>query len=192
MAKRRDVLLLLAGLPVLSLVGCGGDGGAAADACSPAVLTDDHDCALCGMTVIRHPGPKAQACLRDERVLPFCSVHDMLSWAWQPESGPRIRELYVHDLSRTDWHQPADDAYMLAKDAVYVVGHDQRGAMGHSPAPFSSRTDAEVFAETYGGRLLAFDELNWETFRGNGDDGGHHGGRRDHDSHNQGRHSSAH
>ncbi|MCC5857917.1 MAG: nitrous oxide reductase accessory protein NosL [Ectothiorhodospiraceae bacterium] len=175
MPTRRNVLFLLAGLPALSLFGCGGDGGSAADACSPIRLTDDHDCALCGMTVIRHPGPKAQACLRDGRVLPFCSVHDMLSWAWQPESGPSIRVLYVHDLSLTGWNQPSDDAYVPAEEAVYVVGHDQRGAMGHSPAPFSDRGDAEAFAEAHGGDLLAYDELNWDTFRGNGAESGGHG-----------------
>ncbi len=191
MPTRRQMLVLLASLPALKLVGCGSDDNAAAVACSPIRLTDDHDCALCGMTVIRHPGPKAQACLRDGRVLPFCSVGDMFSWAWQPESGPSINALYVHDLSLTGWDEPDDDAYMAADQALYVVGHDQLGAMGHSPAPFSRRADAESFAEAHGGHLLAYDELNWDTFRGNGagsDGHGHNGGGGGHDHGGNGGH----
>jgi copper chaperone NosL len=175
MPTRRQMLALLASLPALKLVGCGSDDTTVAEGCSPIRLTDEHECALCGMTVIRHPGPKGQACLRDGRVLPFCSVHDMLSWAWQPESAPNINALYVHDLSRTGWEEPSDDNYMEAEQAVYVVGHDQRGAMGHTPAPFSERADAEAFAAEHGGSLLAFDELDWDTFRGNGSNGGGHG-----------------
>ncbi len=183
MPTRRQLLALLASLPAVGLVGCGSDDAAVAENCSPIRLTDDHDCGLCGMTVIRHRGPKAQACLRDGRVLPFCSVHDMLSWAWQPESAPSINALYVHDLSNTGWDNPSDDHYMEAQQAVYVVGHDQRGAMGHTPAPFSQRDDAEAFASAHGGKLLAYDELDWDTFRGNGaaGHGNGHGDRHGYD-----------
>ncbi|MCC5809813.1 MAG: nitrous oxide reductase accessory protein NosL [Ectothiorhodospiraceae bacterium] len=178
MATRRQMLCLMAVLPALKLVGCGSDAGDPA-ACSPVRIADDHDCALCGMTINHYPGPKAQACLRDGRVLPFCSVRDMLSWAWQPESAPRIRVLYVHDLSRTDWDQPADEAYVDASHAYYVVGHQRRGAMGHSPAPFSGQEDAQSFADAHGGRLLAYAELDWETLQAadpGGDPMGGHGG----------------
>ena len=166
MINRRQMLLLLDTVPVLKMVGCSGDGGNQAASCTPLILTDEHDCALCGMTIVNYPGPKAQACLRDGRILPFCSVHDMLSWAWQPESAPAISLLMVHDLSRTSWHEPADDAWMPAEDAIYVIGHDQPGAMGHSPAPFSSRPDAKAFSERHGGRLFAYADLNFENFRG--------------------------
>ncbi len=170
MPTRRQMLTLLLALPALKLAGCDSREDAAADGCSPIVLNDEHECALCGMTVVRHPGPKGQACLRDGNILAFCSVQDLLSWAWQPESAPHIRMLYVHDLSRTGWDEPVDDVWMDASQAVYVVGHDLKGAMGHPPAPFSAEADAEDFASRHGGRLLAFDELDWETFRGNGGD----------------------
>ncbi|MCK8515835.1 nitrous oxide reductase accessory protein NosL [Methylonatrum kenyense] len=166
MFKRRQLLHLMAALPILGLAACRGGQETSSDDCSPLLLTEDHDCALCGMSVTHHTGPKGQACLRDGRVLPFCSVTDMLSWAWQPESANAVRGLRVHDLSRTDWDQPSEDAWMDAVEAVYVVGHGRRGAMGHSPAPFSSRADAERFASRHGGRLLAFDELDWEIHKG--------------------------
>ena len=172
MPTRRKVLMLLAGLPAATLVACGEREQAAA-ACEPIRLTEDHDCALCGMTIVEYPGPKGQACLRDGRILTFCSTHDLLAWAWQPESGPSIQSLHVHDLSRTGWEEPSDETYMDAGEAVYVVGHDVRGAMGHSPAPFSAQTDARAFAEQHGGHLVAFADLDFESLRhGNGGHGG--------------------
>ncbi len=167
MPTRRQVLALLAALPTLTLVACGSDRESAATGCSPILLTDEHECALCGMTIVRFPGPKGQACLRDGRLLTFCSVQDMLAWSWQPESVPAIDTLFVHDLSRTGWDEPSDDAYMEAPDAVYVLGHDRRGAMGHSPASFSRRADAEAFAERHGGQVMELDQINWDNLRGN-------------------------
>jgi copper chaperone NosL len=176
MPTRRRVLALLAGIPALTLTACGREQESAATGCSPIRLTDEHECALCGMTIVRFPGPKGQACLRDGNLLAFCSVHDLLAWAWQPESAPAIDSLHVHDLSRTGWDNPSDDAYMNARDAVYVVGHDQRGAMGHSPAPFSDTNDARDFAERHGGQLTAFADMDFDSLRGSGGDMRSHGG----------------
>lgn len=165
MHTRRQILILLAGLPGLGLIACGREPDSPAIGCPPIALNDEHECALCGMIVVHFPGPKGQACLRDGRVLTFCSVHDLLAWAWQPESAPALGALHVHDLSRTEWRHPSDDAYMNARDAIYVVGHDQHSAMGHSPAPFSRQTDAESFMARHGGHLLAFDRLDWDSIR---------------------------
>ncbi len=165
MASRRDILMMLSSLPVLSLVGCERDETKAAAECSHEPLSDEDECAMCGMVIVRHPGPKGQVCLRDGTLLAFCSVHDLLSWAWQPESGPATETMYVHDLVHTGWESPAAEAWMDAEAAVYVVGHDRRGAMGHSPAPFSRREEAEAFATEYGGRVRDFGELDWSSLR---------------------------
>jgi copper chaperone NosL len=187
MPTRRQFNTLLAGLPVLGLMACGGDRETAAAECSPILLTDAHECVLCGMTVVRFPGPKGQACLREGSILTFCSVHDLLAWGWQPESGPALGSLHVHDLSRTVWDQPSDDAYMDARAAVYVVGHDQRGAMGHSPAPFSRQVDAGDFAARHGGDLSTFEQLGWDSLRAG--PGAGHGGHRGHGDHGDDGHS---
>lgn len=166
MIDRRKMLMLMAALPLIQLTGCSREHTVSQHACHPLLLTDDHDCALCGMTIVRHPGPKGQACLRDGRLLPFCSVQDMLSWAWQPESRVAIQTLWVHDLSQTSWVEPEHTAWMDATKASYVVGHSQRGAMGHSPAPFSVKQDALAFAQKYGGKLYTLEQLNFDNFRG--------------------------
>lgn len=190
MTSRRHVLLFLASLPALNLTACDSGDDLATRDCAPVVLTDEDECALCGMTIVRHPGPKGQACLRDGRMLKFCSVHDLLAWSWQPESGPSTEALHVHDLSRTGWEAPSDEAWIDAREAVYVVGHDRRGAMGHSPAPFSDSGDAQAFARDHGGRLVRHDDLDWDLLRnggghGNGHDAGHSDG---HDTGHGGEH----
>ena len=176
MPTRRHMLLFVAAVPAVGLLGCGSEDEITAADCAPAELNDGHECHLCGMTIVNHPGPKGQACLRDGRTLRFCSTRDLLSWAWQPESGPAIAALFVHDLSRTGWDEPSDDAWTGAKETVYVVGHDRRGAMGHTPASFSRRGDADAFTGEHGGRVLAFDELDWDTLRDEPANGGGHGG----------------
>lgn len=163
MTTRRDIMAFLGALPILSLVGCGNSD--TAGNCQPIVLSDNRACALCGMTISTFPGPKGQACVDDGRTLGFCSTSDLLSWAWQPDSKPRIGRLYVHDLSQTQWSSPSDDAWIEARDAVYVIGHDRKSAMGHSPAPFSDRADAERFASESGGRLRSFPDLDWDALK---------------------------
>ena len=162
MTTRRDIIAFLGALPILSLAGCG---QSATTDCQPIVLPKARECALCGMTISNFPGPKGQACVDDGDTLGFCSTNDLLSWAWQPDSKPRISALYVHDLSQTQWQSPADNAWVEAEKAVYVAGHDQEGAMGHSPAPFSREKDAEHFVQAHGGRILGFQELDWEALK---------------------------
>ena len=164
MTTRRDIIAFMGALPILSLVGCG-QGGDGASSCGPIVLGDNRSCALCGMTIGNFPGPKGQACLDGDKTLGFCSTNDLLSWAWQPESGPRINALYVHDLSATGWKAPGQDDWILADKAWYVTGHDRKGAMGHSPAPFSSKADAQAFASSHGGNVLAFADLDWDALK---------------------------
>lgn len=167
MTTRRRILQGMALVPIVGLIGCGGHEEIGHDHCHVLALTDEHDCTLCGMTIVRHPGPKGQACLRDGEMLPFCSTSDMISWAWQPESAPSISALYVHDLSLTGWDNPSDEHWIRASEAWFVAGHDQRGAMGHAPAPFSVEFDAVQFADNHGGRVFTWDELDWDIIRGN-------------------------
>jgi copper chaperone NosL len=163
MTTRREIIAFIGALPILSLAGCG-QGDTAAN-CQPIVLGDARACALCGMTINNFPGPKGQACLGGDETLGFCSTNDLFSWAWQPDSKPRIEALYVHDLSRTGWQEPSDEDWMDAKDALYVTGHDREGAMGRSPAPFSAREDAKAFANNHGGQILTYDDLDWDALK---------------------------
>ncbi len=72
----------------------------------------------------------------------FCSTLEMFVFLQQPENQAQLRHAYVHDVGVTPWEAPKDDAFIPAADAWYVVGHDQRGSMGHTLAPFSSHERA--------------------------------------------------
>lgn len=163
MTTRRDIIAYLCALPILSLVGC--EQRETGMTCQPTPLSDSRECSLCGMHISNFPGPKGQACVDNGQVLGFCSTNDLLSWAWQPDSKPRITALYVHDLSQAQWQSPTDDAWLNAREAVYIVGHSLKGAMGHSPAPFSDPGDAKRFAAEHGGHIRSFKELNWNSLK---------------------------
>lgn len=120
-------------------------------------------CHVCGMTIDAQPGPKGEAFMgRDARTLKFCSTAELLTFLRQPENKARFSHAYVHDMSNTGWDNPDDDAFIRAADAIYVIGHDRRGNMGHTLAPFADKNAAEAFVADHGGELIAFDDITLE------------------------------
>ncbi|MCE8021784.1 nitrous oxide reductase accessory protein NosL [Halomonas sp. MCCC 1A11036] len=162
---------------VLLLAGCGNEDDKPLAAAQP--ITDGDSCHVCGMLIAELPGPKGQAYLnRDDAVRKFCSTTDMFAFLLQPENESRLSHAWVHDVAVTPWSQPADDAFILASEAWYVAGHDRRGAMGHTLASFKERHHAEAFAETHGGEVLAFGDIDLAllTDLARADAGMQHGG----------------
>lgn len=148
------------GLSALLLAGCGSDEVALAD---PEPITDGDSCHVCGMLIKELPGPKGQAFMdREQNARKFCSTTDLFAFLLQPENERRISHAWVHDVAVTPWSAPADDAFILASEAYYVVEHERRGAMGHTLASFRERHHAEAFTDTYGGRVLTFEEIDLE------------------------------
>jgi len=162
MLTRRQFIIVVGGVSLLGLTGCGGEEEASV-ACAPEPIADGDECAVCGMFIAGFPGPKAQACLRDGRLLKFCSTSDLFVWLLQPDSLPQLRQAYVHDMGQTAWEAPADDAYIAADAAVYVTEQPLMGAMGPTIAAFGDAADAEAFMAEHGGRQLAFEEVDVAT-----------------------------
>src|SRR5690554_712218 len=106
MLTRRKFIIVVGGVTLAGLAGCGGEEEVTV-ACEPRPFRDDDECAVCGMYIAHYPGPKAQACLRDGRLLTFCSTSDMFVWLLQPDSVPQLRQAYVHDMGATDWERPS-------------------------------------------------------------------------------------
>ncbi|TVL38940.1 nitrous oxide reductase accessory protein NosL [Shewanella algae] len=129
-----------------------------------------HDrCHMCGMMITKYPGPKGQLMLKDSDAVPkFCSSRDMFSFALQPENQRRIKAMFVHDMGTTDWEQPDDNAFIDATTAWYVYGTSKKGVMGPAVAPFSTKEAAQAFAEAWGGRVLAYEEITLELLEGAG------------------------
>lgn len=150
--------LLLTLLAVLLLPGCGDSDPETLAA--PVPIEAGDSCHVCGMLISEHPGPKGEAFLdRQGEALKFCSTLELFTFLKQPENETRLSHAYVHDIGVTTWDTPADEAFVRASEATYVVGHDRRGAMGHTLASFAEQADAEAFREAHGGELVAYDDI---------------------------------
>ena len=129
----------------------------------PQAFTQADECHLCGMAILSFPGPKGQAFVgRSPQVVKFCSTRDLISWYLQPENPPNTQALFVHDMARSDWHHPDDRHLINAYKAWFVVGSQQRGAMGPTLASFATEESAQSFAHQQGGKVLSFHELRLE------------------------------
>ncbi|MGJ7458787.1 nitrous oxide reductase accessory protein NosL [Halomonas sp. MA07-2] len=159
MLTRRRFIIVLGGVTLAGLSGCGGEEEEVA-ACEPRPFRDDDECAVCGMFIAGFAGPKAQACLQDGQLLTFCSTADLFVWLLQPDSVPQLRQAFVHDLGATDWEHPSEDAFIPADVAVYVTDQPLMGAMGPTLASFGSEEAARAFMAEHEGRLLAYEEVD--------------------------------
>ncbi|WP_043488525.1 nitrous oxide reductase accessory protein NosL [Halomonas halodenitrificans] len=157
--KRLVLPLLL--LSILLLSACGESEPETLATAQPIEAGDS--CHVCGMLISEQPGPKGEAFMdKQEQPLKFCSTMDLFAFLKQPENETRVSHAYVHDVAAAPWATPDDEAFVLASEAWYLVGHDQRGAMGHTLASFADRADAETFREEHGGELVGFDEIDLE------------------------------
>ncbi|MBA2781059.1 nitrous oxide reductase accessory protein NosL [Billgrantia kenyensis] len=159
MFTRRKFIILLGGVSLVGLTGCGSEDQEVVS-CGPVGIESGDECAVCGMFIAEYPGPKAQACLRDGRVLKFCSTSDMFVWLLQPDSVPKLKQAYVHDMGVTEWDSPGDDAYIEADVAYYVTEQPMMGAMGPTLASFGTEEEARAFMAEHEGRLLTYKEVD--------------------------------
>jgi copper chaperone NosL len=115
----------------------------------------------CGMLLSEHAGPKGQILLEGQDTpVWFTSVRDTLTFLALPEEAKTIAAIYVSDMAKApSWDQPGADNWVLAAEAVYVVGSDQQGGMGGAEVvPFSSEAAAQAFVGQHHGRILRFEE----------------------------------
>ena len=118
------------------------------------------ECHLCGMIISNYPGPKGETYNKSsDTVNKFCSTRDLFSFVLQPENTRQVKEIYVHDMSKTPWQRPEDEYFIDAREAWYVIGSEKKGAMGKTLASFGQKADAEVFIKEFGGKLYSFEEI---------------------------------
>ncbi len=145
----------------LALSGCGPKDDKSASL-GPAAIAEGDECHLCGMLISQLPGPKGQA-VSQRHLHKFCSTRDLLNWALDPEHSASVTELWVHDMAQSQWHNPADTAFIDGRQAWYVLGSRARGAMGPTLASFADQAQAQAFAKQQGGQVLAFSALSLDT-----------------------------
>ncbi len=112
----------------------------------------------CLMTVVNHHGPKGQIFLSDKaQPLWFTSVRDTIAFTLSPEEPKNIAAIYVSDMSHADWDNPGENNWIDARKAWYVLNSKRSGGMGALEAvPFSTKENAELFANEQGGTVYTF------------------------------------
>lgn len=125
-------------------------------------ITDGDQCHSCDMWITKHPGPKGEIVTTSGKVYKFCSTKCMLCTLRRVVENEAMKGIFVHDVSKTDWDKPTEDAFMDAKKAWYVGGSVRKATMGKSFAPFPTRELAEQFQEEFGGKIYTYEELTPE------------------------------
>ena len=155
--------------------GCLGDDGG--DAPSPATLTEDDTCDVCGMVIPRHPGPTAETFYdRDpsghSNPARFDSTWEAFQYDFERrDRGWTRRAFYVTDYSAVDYDlfseggdtyistHPEAEAFAPAESVTFVVDSEVIGAMGRDLIGFGDRGDAETFQSERGGSLATLDDV---------------------------------
>ncbi len=89
----------------------------------------------------------------------FCSTRDLFGFILQPETQRKIKEIYVHDMSKSPWHSPDDNYFIDARQAWYVLDSSKKVAMGKTIASFIKQTDAQFFQSEFGGKVVDFSKI---------------------------------
>lgn len=128
----------------------------------PVALNDSAMGVFCGMNVLEHAGPKGQI-ITASRIDPywFTSVRDTVAFTLMPDQPRDIRAIYVSDMAvAPSWDQPGANNWIDARKAFFVIESKRRSGMETDEAvPFGNREAADAFAATYGGRVVAFDQI---------------------------------
>lgn len=132
-------------------------------------MESSDECHLCGMLITRFDGPKGEVFRKEQgdKVFKFCSTRDMFSYYLDPENKRNVSQMLVHDMSKMPWGSDSiDDKYFIdAKTAWYVAGSEKTGAMGQTLASFSQQNDAKAFAKEFGGMVVSFKDISFDTLQ---------------------------
>jgi copper chaperone NosL len=125
---------------------------------APQEITAGTSCSLDGMTLADFAGPKGQIHYATGEPDYFCDTVEMFSIYLQPEQRKRITGIFTQDMGKADWEKPHGN-WINAKQAYYVLGSKKTGSMGPTLAAFALQKDADKFAQTFGGKVLPFDQI---------------------------------
>lgn len=143
------------------LLGCSGAPEQAQVIHQAVAIEKADECHLCGMIISEFPGPKGELFHKTHSgAKKFCSTRDLFSFVLQPENKRQMSQVFVHDMSQVPWDSPDDKQFIDAKNAWYVHGSSQTGAMGATIASFGTEQNAQTFAQQFGGKVVRFDGIN--------------------------------
>jgi copper chaperone NosL len=121
----------------------------------------DSVCPVCGMFVAKYPEWVAAVVYKDGHVHYFDGAKDLFKYLKQlGHYAPGHRLSDMATVAVTDYYSVRT---IDAHQAVYVIGSDVLGPMGHELVAHGSRADAESFMKDHKGkRILLFSEVTSE------------------------------
>ena len=126
---------------------------------APVDIDPQHACAIDGMIIAQHDGPKAQLLRRDGSRAFFCDAKEVFEEALNPRHGKRIAAIWFQTLDDDPW-ESHPDGWTLAGGLYFVAGSAKVGPMGPTLATFKNRANAEDFAATHGGTVYSFEQID--------------------------------
>ncbi len=141
---------------LLLVMGCGEPEQIAPEV---AALGPDASCALDGMLLAVHDGPKSQLLRADGLRAFFCDTKEIFSELHDPVRQRRVRGVWFQTLDEHSWDAHAD-GWAPADSVLLVVESSRMGAMGPTLAPFLDRAAAQRFVAEHGGRILPFADID--------------------------------
>jgi len=118
-------------------------------------------CPVCGMLVSKYPNWVATALYKDGHAHYFDGAKDLFKYLHEyPKYAPGHRKEDLAGLYVTEFYGLAK---VDARKALYVIGADVLGPMGHELVPLETRADAEEFLKDHKGRrILGFEQVTAE------------------------------
>ena len=130
---------------------------------APIPVTKDEKCPVCGMFVAKYPQWVARITTKEGASLAFDGAKDFFKFVFEPAKWTKGATTF-DKLLVTDYYSLGG---IDARSALFVIGSDVLGPMGHELIPFASRKDAERFlADHHGEKILAFGEVTKEIVYG--------------------------
>jgi copper chaperone NosL len=130
-----------------------------ADEATSAAHPGPHDkCPVCGMFVARYPDFIASVRFATGATYFFDGVKDMFKFLHDLTAyAPGLRKEDIASMQVTEYY---DMQSLDARKAIYVMGSDVLGPMGHELIPFKSEQDAQQFRKDHAGRrIVRFGEV---------------------------------
>lgn len=122
-------------------------------------------CPVCGMLVSKYPNWAATVVWKDGHAHHFDGAKDMFKFLHDlAKYAPGHKREDIAGIYVTDFYNLAK---MDARHALYVLGSDVLGPMGHELVPLASKEDAADFMKDHKGkRVLSFGQISRELAAG--------------------------
>ena len=118
-------------------------------------------CPVCGMLVSKYPNWVATVVWKNGRAQHLDGAKDMFKYVQSlPKYAPGRNRADIKFIVVTEFYNLEK---IEAGKALYVMGSDVMGPMGHELVSFATRADAEDFLKEHKGkRILVYDEVTPE------------------------------